>query len=55
MCLKKKCTSDVTSMEEERCRVFENGVLWRIFGRERAKGRGGWRTPCDEKLHVLCL
>jgi len=36
MCLKKKCPSDVTLVKEERCRVLENGVLWRIFGRERA-------------------
>ena len=30
---KKNCQSDVTLMEEQRCRVFVNGVLWRIFGR----------------------
>jgi hypothetical protein len=32
---KKEVPSDVTLMAKQACRMFENGVLWRIFGRER--------------------
>jgi hypothetical protein len=34
----------LTLREEHRLRVFENGVLRRIFGPKRDEVTGGWRT-----------
>jgi hypothetical protein len=31
-------------------RVFENGVLKRIFGSKREEATGGWRKLHDEEL-----
>jgi hypothetical protein len=33
--------------------VFENRVLWRIFGPKREKVAGGWRRLRNEELHNL--
>jgi hypothetical protein len=33
--------------------VFENRVLWRIFGPERDEVTGGWRKLHNEELHGL--
>jgi hypothetical protein len=37
--------------EEHRLRVFENGVLRRIFGLKRNEVTGGWRKLHSEELH----
>jgi hypothetical protein len=42
-----------TLREEHRLRVFENGVLRRIFGPKRDKVTGGWRKVHNEELHNL--
>jgi hypothetical protein len=34
-------------------RVFENGVLRRIFGPKRDEATGGWRKLHNEELHGL--
>jgi hypothetical protein len=39
--------------EEHRLRVFENRVLWRIFGPKRDEVTGGWRKLYNEELHNL--
>jgi hypothetical protein len=39
--------------EERRLRVFENGVLWRIFGPKRDEVRVEWRKLHNEKLNDL--
>jgi hypothetical protein len=39
--------------EECRLRVFENGVLRRIFEPKRDKVKGEWRKLCNEELNVL--
>jgi len=36
-----------------RLKVSENGVLMRIFGREREDVAGGWRILHNEELHIL--
>jgi hypothetical protein len=42
------------SLEEEyRLRVFENGVLRRIFVPKREETAGGWRRLHNEELHNL--
>jgi hypothetical protein len=33
--------------------VFENRVLWKIFGPKGDEGTGGWRNLHDEELHKL--
>jgi hypothetical protein len=33
--------------------VFENRVLWRIFGPKRDEVTGGWRKLHNEELHNL--
>jgi hypothetical protein len=33
----------LTLKDEHRLRVFENRVLWRIFGPKRDEERGNWR------------
>jgi hypothetical protein len=39
--------------EEHRLRVFENGVLRRIFGLKRDEVMGEWRKLHNDKLHDL--
>jgi hypothetical protein len=39
--------------EEHGLRVFENGVLRRIFGPKRDEVTGGWRRLHNEKLRDL--
>jgi hypothetical protein len=46
-------TWSLTIREEHRLRVFENGVLRRIFGRKRDEVTGGWRKLHNEELHNL--
>jgi hypothetical protein len=46
-------TSSLTLREEHRLRVFENGVLRRIFGPKRDEVTGGWRKLHNEELHGL--
>jgi hypothetical protein len=43
-----------TLREEERLRVFENRVLWRIFGPKSDKATGEWRRLHKEELNDLC-
>jgi hypothetical protein len=43
----------VTLREEHRLRVFENGVLRRIFGPKRDEVSGEWRKLHNEELHNL--
>jgi hypothetical protein len=43
----------VTLREEHRLRVFESGVLRRIFGPKRGEVTGGWRKLHNEELHNL--
>jgi hypothetical protein len=45
-------TWSVTLREERRLRVFENGVLRRIFGPGR-KEDGSWRKLHNDELHNL--
>jgi hypothetical protein len=40
--------------EEHRLRVFENGVLRRIFGSKRDEVTGGWRKLHSKELHNFC-
>jgi len=42
-----------TLWEEHRLRVFENGVLKRIFGPRRDKVTGEWRKLHNEELNDL--
>jgi hypothetical protein len=42
-----------TLREEHRLRVFENGVLRRIFGPKRDEVTGGWRKLRNEELHNM--
>jgi hypothetical protein len=46
-------TRSLTLREEHRLRVFENRVLWRIFGPKRDEVTGGWRKLHNEKLRGL--
>jgi len=39
--------------KKHRLRMFEDGVLRRIFGPKREKVTGGWRKLCIEELHDL--
>jgi hypothetical protein len=43
----------LTVREEHKLRVFENGVLRRIFGPKRDRVTGGWRKLHNEELHNL--
>jgi hypothetical protein len=45
-------TWSLTSGEEHRLRVFENGVLRKIFGPERDED-GSWRKLHNDDLHGL--
>jgi hypothetical protein len=40
-------------MEEHGLRVFENGILRRVFGQKRDEVTGGWRKLHNEELHYL--
>jgi hypothetical protein len=46
-------TLSLTLGEEHRLRVFENRVLWRIFGPKTDEVTGGWRKLHNEELHGL--
>jgi hypothetical protein len=46
-------TWSLTLREECRLRVFENGVLRRIFGPKRDEVTGEWRKLYNEELHHL--
>jgi hypothetical protein len=41
----------LTLREEQRLRVFENGVLRKIFGVTRDEVTEGWRKLYEEELH----
>jgi hypothetical protein len=43
----------LTLREEQRLRVFENGVLRRIFGPKRDEATGDWRRLHNEELNDL--
>ena len=43
----------LTLREEHKLRVFENRVLWRIFGPERDGVTGEWRKLHNEELNDL--
>jgi hypothetical protein len=47
-------TWSLTIRDERRLRVFENGVLRRIFGPKRVKMTGGRRKLHNEDLHMTC-
>jgi hypothetical protein len=44
-------TFSLTLIEVHRLRVFENRVLWRIFGSRRGEVKSGWRKMHNEELH----
>jgi hypothetical protein len=44
-------TWSLTLREERRLRVFENGMLRRIFGPKRNEVMGGWRKLHNKELH----
>jgi hypothetical protein len=44
-------TWSLTLREEHRLRVFENRVLWRIFGLKRDEVTGSWRKLHNKELH----
>jgi hypothetical protein len=46
-------TWSLTLREENRLRVFDNGVLRRIFGLKRDEVTGEWRKLHNEELHIL--
>jgi hypothetical protein len=46
-------TWSLTLKEERRLRVFENRVLWRIFGPKREEVTGEWRKLHNEELNGL--
>jgi hypothetical protein len=46
-------TWSLTLREEHRLRVFENRVLWRIFGPKRDEMTGEWKKLHNEELHDL--
>jgi len=43
----------LTVREEQRVRVFENGILRRILVPEREEVAGGWRRLLSEEFHNL--
>jgi len=43
----------LTVMEEQRLRVFDNLVMRKLFRPEREKGAKLWRKLCNEVLHGL--
>jgi len=42
-------------VEEHRLRVFENRVLWRIFGPKSEEVKGGLRKLHNGELHKFTL
>jgi len=46
-------TWSLTLKEERRLRVFENRVLWRVFGLKRDEVTGEWRKLRNDKLNDL--
>jgi hypothetical protein len=46
-------TLSLTLREEHGLRVFENRVLWRIFGCKRHEVTGGWRKLHNQELPNL--
>jgi hypothetical protein len=46
-------TWSLTLREEHRLRVFENRVLWRIFGPRRDGVMGGWRKLHNKELCTI--
>jgi hypothetical protein len=46
-------TWSLTLGEEHRLKVFENRVLWRIFGPKRDEVTGEWTKLHIEELHDL--
>ena len=46
-------TWSLTRWEEKKPRVFENMVLWRIFGPRRHEVTGEWRRLLNEELNDL--
>jgi len=46
-------TWSLTLREERRLRMFENGVLRRIFGSKRDEVTGEWRKLCNDELNNL--
>jgi len=42
-----------TLRKERRLKVFENRLLWKIFGHKREEVAGGWRRLHNEELHTL--
>ena len=48
-------TWSLTLREERGLRVFENRVLWRIFGPKRDEVTGEWRKLHNEELNDLCF
>jgi hypothetical protein len=42
-----------TLREERRLRVFENRVLWKVFGPKRGEVTGEWRKLHNEELNDL--
>ena len=53
VCLCKCETWSPTIRENRRVRVFENSVLWTIFGSKRDDVTGKWRRLHKEELYVL--
>jgi hypothetical protein len=45
--------SGIIVREEHKLRVFQNRVLWRIFGPKRDGVIGGWRKLHNKELHNL--
>jgi hypothetical protein len=46
-------TWSLTLREERRLNVFENRVLWRVFGPKRDEVTGEWRKLHNEELNDL--
>jgi hypothetical protein len=46
-------TWSLTWREERRLKVFENRVLWRVFGSKRDEVTGEWRKLHNEELSDL--
>jgi hypothetical protein len=36
-------------------KLFENGLLWRIFGPKRKEVAGDWRRPHNEEVDNFCF
>jgi hypothetical protein len=47
-------TLSLTLREEHRLRVFENRVLWRIFGPKRDESREGGEN-CITRSFMICI